>query len=643
MSGTPAFAGASSFARIAAIGVACCTALALAAPLMVEPADAAPRKTRKVTAITINARSHAGAVKQGVLGVNHRFAGSGHGMWDIALDRPDPVAVRRLRQAGVGPVRYPGGIVGNLFDWKDAIGPDHGCQTNGQWTPNGFARVHGVAYGLDEHMEFVDAIKGSAVMMVPFATETPSDAADWVEYMNSPSDGEAGNPNGGVDWAELREANGHPRPYKVRLWEIGNEQRVRKQRYWLSQNTRTARRQYAFGGTRVIRDEVLGKNCRHPNVGVVSNGHPDQTFQLLYPPAEPGSVKVSVGANPESWHEVESLEAAEDGAQVYEVNEAEGLVTFGDGTDGALLPPQTRVRATYRSTHRGVFAFIKAMKQVDPRINVCVTWGTREFIGIAKGRSYDCFSAHAYTNFGAEGTFRWASAVQGHDRHMLGAQTERSFIADLKRRLPRGKPIALTEFGAIWGNKRVYPEWMASMTRATYMATMWVNWLELGIPWATGSDMLAPSHRGLLGRAPHFAYSAEALTRQAIRPLFHSGIRRLNVGMAGNPRRNTHIGGQTYPALMAGATRARNGDLHVLVVNRLPGNGQRVRARVNLARFRSRGVAFVSRVNGASFRSWNGPRTKQVRLKRGRQRIRANGFTHVFPPHSVTVLRIPSR
>ncbi len=646
MSGTPAFSGASSFLRVAAIGVACCTALAVAAPLLVEPADAAPRKARKVTAITINARSHAGAVKQGVLGVNHRFVGSGHGMWDGDADtgHPDRVAAKRLRMAGVGPVRYPGGIVGNLFDWKESIGPgaSRDCQTSGRWTPNGFARARGLAYGVDEHMEFVDAINGSALMMVPFATETPSDAADWVEYMNSPADGVGGsNPNQGVDWAEERAANGHPGRYNVRLWEIGNEHRVQKQRYWMSQNERTARRQYAFGGTRVIRGEMLGKNCRHPNVGVLTNNVPNQVFQLLYPPAAPDSVKVSVGG--QNWTEVESLEEATGDQQVYEVDESEGLVRFGDGSNGAMPPRNTRVSATYRSTHRGVFAFIKAMKQVDPKINACVTWGKREFIGIARGHSYDCFSVHAYTHFRAERAANWRNAVQGHDRHMLGAQSERSFVADIKRRLPRGKPIALTEFGAIWGNSRVYPTWMASMTHATYMATMWVHWLELGIPWATGSDMLAPSHRGLLGRAPHFAYSAEALTRQAIRPLFHSGVRRLNVGMARNPRRNTRIGGQTYPALMAGATRARNGDLHVLVVNRLPGDGQRVRARVNLARFRSRGVAFVSRVNGASFRSWNGPRTKQVRLKRGRQRIRADRFTHVFPPHSVTVFRIPSR
>jgi alpha-L-arabinofuranosidase len=648
MSRAPTLPGVPSFVRVAVLGVACCTALALTASVTVDPADAAVRKARKVTVVSVNARSHMGAVKQGVLGVNHRFVGSGHGMWDGDADtgHPDPRVVQRLRMAGVSPVRYPGGVVANLFDWKQSIGPgaSRGCQTSGKWTPTGFRRVKGMAYGVDEHMEFVEEINGRALMMVPFATETPSDAADWVEYMNSPADGDARNPNGGVDWAEERAANGHPGSYNVRLWEIGNEQRVKKQRYWMSQNTGKAMRQYAFGGTRVIRDEQLGKNCRHPDVGVQSNGNQttNQVFQLRYPPAEPGSVNVSVTA-PGNWTEVETLEGRGSDEQVYTVDEADGLVTFGHGENGAVLPQGTRVSATYRSTHRGVFAFIKAMKQVDPKINACVTWGTREFIRIARGRRYDCFSVHAYTHFKSERTRNWRSAVQGHDRHMLGTQSERAFVADIKRALPRGKPIALTEFGAIWGDTSVYPTWMASMTHATYMASMWVDWLEMGIPWATGSDLLAPSHRGLLGRAPHFAYSAEALTRQAIKPLFRSGVRRLRVGIVRNPVRNTHIGRQKYAALASGATRARNGDLYILVVNRLPGDGQRVRARVDLARFRSRGVAFVSRVNGASFRSYNGPGVTQVRLKHSRQRVRRNRFTHVFPPHSVTVFRIPSR
>jgi len=43
---------------------------------------------------------------------------------------------------------------------------------------------------------------------------TPEEAAAWVEYCN----GSADTPMG-----RLRAGNGHPKPYNVRIWEIGNE------------------------------------------------------------------------------------------------------------------------------------------------------------------------------------------------------------------------------------------------------------------------------------------------------------------------------------------------------------------------------------------------------------------------------------
>ena len=46
------------------------------------------------------------------------------------------------------------------------------------------------------------------------------DAADLIEYLNA----QVGtNPNGGIDWAKVRADNGHPQPYNVRYFEIGNE------------------------------------------------------------------------------------------------------------------------------------------------------------------------------------------------------------------------------------------------------------------------------------------------------------------------------------------------------------------------------------------------------------------------------------
>ena len=60
-------------------------------------------------------------------------------------------------------------------------------------------------------------------LTVPTQAEVIQMAADWVEYANIPDDGI--NRGGGVNWAHERTLNGHPEPYGVRIWNIGNEPR----------------------------------------------------------------------------------------------------------------------------------------------------------------------------------------------------------------------------------------------------------------------------------------------------------------------------------------------------------------------------------------------------------------------------------
>jgi len=625
-----------------AVVLAGSAAITLALPTLGATAQAAARK--RPTTIVVQAGNTTGVVRPHQLGVNHRFVGNGHGMWDPAANEPRAEVEARLRRAGVSDIRFPGGIIGNLYDWKRAIGPDRECQVSGKRRDTGFGGVSATGYGPDEHMRLVEAVGADATMMVPFITETPKDAADWVEYMNTPAD-DGINPNDGVDWAEKRREYNpdHPQPYGVHYWEIGNEQRTPIQRYWMSKNTDVAMHQYANGGSRRITGEFLGRGCSHPFSGSVGNGQPNQVFRVLYPPVKRGSVEVTVDdPSGASWQAVDGFGAANGAENVYVVNEAKGTVSFGDGNQGAALPAGARVRATYTSVHKGVFAFIRAMKQVDPSISACVTWGLEEFIRLARGRDYDCFAVHAYTNFVQEKTLRWRSALQGHDRHMLGTVAERNFVRDIKRKLPAGVSLALTEFGSILGKTKVYPEWSASMTHATYMASMWVAWMNMGIPLAMGNAVVGPSNRGLLGAAPNFTVSAEALTREAIKPMYEPGNRRVAVRIARNPVRHPRVpdaGG--YPALSVAATKVPGRDLRILVVNRLPKD--RVAARVDLRGFAGQRFAFVSRVNGASFRSWNTAGATEVGLRTDRRGIGRDGFREVFPAHSVTVIRVPAR
>ncbi len=135
-------------------------------------------------------------------------------------------------------VRYPGNEIAVGFEWKKSIGAI-GTRPN-QDLLGTVGPSQPVNFGFDEFMAMCTArgISGNDVqIMVPIYDESTaglsstqslqavpnviSNNADWVEYCNSPNDGT--NPRGGTDWAALRAVNGHPLPYNIKIWNIGNE------------------------------------------------------------------------------------------------------------------------------------------------------------------------------------------------------------------------------------------------------------------------------------------------------------------------------------------------------------------------------------------------------------------------------------
>ncbi len=157
----------------------------------------------------------------------------GHG--DLLLDEStwafDPQALGMVRELSPGLLRFPGGLKANEYFWEDGIGPQHQRPSprSNQFQPYSFH------YGTDEHMALCEDIGARAFLTVNYGTGLAADtmsadvplsqrvqrAANWVEYCNAPCDGS--NPSGGVDWAARRAENGHPQPYGVEYWEIGNE------------------------------------------------------------------------------------------------------------------------------------------------------------------------------------------------------------------------------------------------------------------------------------------------------------------------------------------------------------------------------------------------------------------------------------
>jgi alpha-L-arabinofuranosidase len=629
------------------IALAVCVVALVAPPIVAIESTAATESQvsarRQPTAtIVVEAHRQRGSAPTDLLGANHNFEWNGRRLWDPASDAPVPEAVTGARKAGLRALRFPGGTGANMYDWKKAIGPERGCQVIGPHgkVRAGLALTRGLTYGPDEHMQFVDMVGAKANIMVPIVNETPEDAADWVEYMNSPAEG-PGNPNGGVDWADVRAANGHPAPYGVRWWEIGNEQHHLNSRYWMSRNHGRALRQYAFGGSRFFRDEYLGKECAHPTAGVRSDGSAGQTFEVLYAPVVADSVRVVIDGR--VWSRVRSLSSAGPGDRVFSLEAENGRVRFGDGVNGAIPAQGSKVRASYRSVHRGYFAFARRMNEVDPSIKVCSSWGERSFNRIVGHRDYDCLAAHANVPFGTpRDPAKWANPLEGHHRFMIksGSLVER--VRALRGSMPRATPLHLTEFNALEGDSRAYPAWATSVSHAVFMSTLWAEWLNLRIPWGNGDAFLWAGQRGVIGGAPDYTFTADAVTRRALTPMFSAGGALVATRISGNPVRRPRVTAPaSYRALTVAATRAR-GAVNLLVVNRLAGDA--VTARIRLDGRRARGTANIRTVTGQSFTSWNRPGSPPSVVLRVRTReVGATGFGYRFPPASTTVLRIPLR
>lgn len=619
-------------------------ASALAAVLgttVVQPASATSLRShrdRTPPVIAVDASRRGDRVHAGIMGVNHRWFHDGQGLWDLSTDAPNPTMVRLARKAGISSLRYPGGTVATMFNWKHAVGQARGCQTDAKFATNHpLSAVRGAkAYGPSEYMQVSRAIGSQPLIMAPFVNETPSDAADWVEYMNSRV---GANPNGGFDWATVRAADGHRAPYHVRLWEVGNESHVAPTRYGFSANPYRAVRQYANGGVRHVSDEALGKGCDHRPDGRPSDGSRNQVFTTLFKPFQRPGFSLSVDG--QAWQRVKDLSQAGPNDLVYAVRPTEGEVVFGDGRHGAIPPAGTLVTATYQTKFQGFFSFARRMKAVDPTIDVCASWGKSAFARVAGDRRYDCLTAHPITNFGRRRSDNWRTALMGHDRMMLGLESRQEDITQLQRSLPSRSRLLVTEFNAINGDFQAFHAWSASASHAVYMASMCAILLKSGVPLAEGGDFVNPRGEGaVIGPSPAYTFSADATMRQAISPMFTAGGRVLFAKVRHGPRRTPSLRAPelSYPGLSVAATKSGS-QMWVLVVNQLPSTA--VRARVELAGFRSRRTAIVRRVESSDFTDWNrAGHRPSVQLSTGHRTVGQSGFGARFPAHSITLYRL---
>jgi alpha-N-arabinofuranosidase len=134
-----------------------------------------------------------------------------HGM------RRDVVDLLKTLKPGI--LRWPGGCFAEYYNWQDGLLPvDQRPPTGpGQWKgllPDS-DDYDNHEIGTDEYMALCRELNCASAITIRYGGGgSPEEAAAWVEYCN-------GDP--ATRWGKVRAERGHPEPYRVKYWFVGNE------------------------------------------------------------------------------------------------------------------------------------------------------------------------------------------------------------------------------------------------------------------------------------------------------------------------------------------------------------------------------------------------------------------------------------
>lgn len=118
-------------------------------------------------------------------------------------------ATRRISPTNI---RWPGGWFVSDYHWQDGIGPvdRRPAEINRAW-----GAYYNNDIGVDDYLAFCQKVGATPYIVVNVGSGTAAEAAALVEYVNG---------SAASTWGKRRAENGHPQPYGVRLWNIGNEE-----------------------------------------------------------------------------------------------------------------------------------------------------------------------------------------------------------------------------------------------------------------------------------------------------------------------------------------------------------------------------------------------------------------------------------
>ena len=120
--------------------------------------------------------------------------------------------VEALKKIRIPNLRWPGGCFADEYHWRDGIGvrAQRPKMVNTNW--GGVTEDN--SFGTHEFLELCGLLDCEPYIAGNVGSGTVEEMSKWIEYLNF--DGES-------PMAGLRKENGHPAPFNVKYWGVGNE------------------------------------------------------------------------------------------------------------------------------------------------------------------------------------------------------------------------------------------------------------------------------------------------------------------------------------------------------------------------------------------------------------------------------------
>lgn len=121
--------------------------------------------------------------------------------------------IDRLAELNPPVIRWPGGCFAETYDWRDGIGKKRPVRPN--WWTRWDGRYESNQVGTHEFVDFCELLGAKPYFAANITSTTPQHIRDWMDYCTSPQ--------GTTSLAAERAENGHPQPFVIPFWGIGNE------------------------------------------------------------------------------------------------------------------------------------------------------------------------------------------------------------------------------------------------------------------------------------------------------------------------------------------------------------------------------------------------------------------------------------